>query len=221
MISRVLVETAFGECGFPAGSGPAETGRKRRRESVWVFRDSHARGDKTKPKIQEENHEEAFDRLLSLGLVLAFSMTASALNVKFSGRYYPDRCVGNSGTVKNDAYPPFSTHGRSPDGVQNCRGLDFTTRFDALEKRWGQTNWGAGIPTVLSRPMPPLPGTSSHPGEFRVRARLRDPKTAIGGFQVGYHEDVWGTAQRSETTTPDLLPAAGSVDRISFAKLGS
>ena len=73
--------------------------------------------------------------LLSLGLVLAFSMTASALDVKFSGQYYLMGAYrANSEAAKEDDATSrafFYTRTRVQTVFKIAEGLDFTTRFDA------------------------------------------------------------------------------------------
>ena len=150
--------------------------------------------------------------LLSLGLVLAFSMTASALDVKFGGQYY---LVGvyraNWDAAKEDdavSRAAFDTRTRVQTGFKSAEGLDFTTRYDALEKQWGQTNWKGGYSDEsLSRPMPPAAKAPRHTQEnFEFERAYVTFKTAIGGFQIGYMQaDVWGTAfSNSETTRPRI-----------------
>jgi len=150
--------------------------------------------------------------LLSLGLVLAFSMTASALDVKFSGQYYLTGAYrANSEAAKEDDATSrafFYTRTRVQTVFKIAEGLDFTTRFDALEKQWGQTNWKGGYSDEsLSRPMPPAAKAPRHTQEnFEFERAYVTFKTAIGGFQIGYMQaDVWGTAfSNSETTRPRI-----------------
>ncbi len=151
--------------------------------------------------------------LLSLGLVLAFSMTASALDVKFSGQYYLMGAYrANSEAAKEDDATSrafFYTRTRVQTVFKIAEGLDFTTRFDALEKQWGQTNWKGGYSDEsLSRPMPPAAKAPRHTQEnFEFERGYVTFKTAIGGFQIGYQQaDVWGTAfSDSETSRPRII----------------
>jgi len=147
--------------------------------------------------------------LLSLGLIVAFSATASAVDVKFGGQYY---LVGtywaNSGAVKTDDATSrafFYTRTRIQPVFTIAEGLTFTVRFDALEKQWGQTNFKNVnfSDETLSRKQNPTyePGRGVQENIEFERAYVTF-KTAIGGFQVGYQAaDEWGTAFGDSGTT--------------------
>ena len=81
--------------------------------------------------------------LLSLGLITAFSTSAMALDVKFSGEFYAAGMYLDKTNLKKDS---------GSDGIstafyyQRLRlrtdfvvspGLTLTTRFDAMERAWG------------------------------------------------------------------------------------
>lgn len=146
--------------------------------------------------------------LLSLGLIVAFSATASAVDVKFGGQYYLSGVYwANSDAVKTgDATSRafFYNRTRIQPVFQIAEGLTFTTRFDALEKQWGQTNWkGNYSDEPLSRPavavQRPPRGTQEN---IEFEHAYVTFKTAIGGFQVGYQPaDMWGTAFGDNGTT--------------------
>ena len=85
--------------------------------------------------------------LLSLGLIVAFGATASAADVKFGGQYYVVGVYENNRTL-SDTDSTYSqrlllTRTRVQTVFQIAEGLTFTTRFDALEKQWGNTNWSS------------------------------------------------------------------------------
>ncbi len=152
--------------------------------------------------------------LLSLGLVLAFSMTASALDVKFSGQYYLSGVYrANSTAAKEDDATSrafFYTRTRIQPVFTIAEGLTFTMRLDALEKQWGQTNFKNVnySDETLSRKQNPTyePGRGVQENVEFERAYVTF-KTAIGGFQVGYQSaDEWGTAfSDSGTTRPRIV----------------
>jgi len=85
--------------------------------------------------------------LLSLGLIMAFSVSAFAVDVKVSGEYYAAGMYLNKTSLndtinQDDGYPGLST----AFYFQRLRvGTDFVvspclklvTRFDALERIWG------------------------------------------------------------------------------------
>jgi len=147
--------------------------------------------------------------LLSLGLIAAFSMTASAADVKFSGQYY---LVGvydsNSDLVDTGAAYSralFYQRVRIQPVFQIAEGLTFTARMDALEKQWGQTNWKGGFEDVtLSRKLTAV--TADPPRgmqeNFEFERGYVTFMTAIGQFQVGYQAaNQWGTAFGDSGTT--------------------
>jgi len=152
--------------------------------------------------------------LLSLGLIFAFSMTASAVDVKFGGQYYLSGVYwANSGAVKDDDHTSrafFYTRTRIQPVFTIAEGLTFTMRLDALEKQWGQTNFKNVnySDEPLSRKQNPTyePGRGVQENIEFERAYVT-AKTAIGAFQVGYQmADVWGTAfSDSETTRPRIV----------------
>ena len=76
--------------------------------------------------------------LLSLGLILAFGMTASAADVKFSGSWYVMGLYENNQQIsdKDHTYSRafFYTRTRLQPVFQIAEGLTFTTRMDAIEK---------------------------------------------------------------------------------------
>jgi len=127
--------------------------------------------------------------LLSLAMVAAFCMPASAVDVKFSGSYYiageyysdldivddgedlgynviPDTYVFNTSTGKADLVPGYNDEGCGSDVStaffrQRLRiqtefvvspGLSLITRFDALEKIWGDQQWTGSRTPYQSRP---------------------------------------------------------------------
>lgn len=87
--------------------------------------------------------------LLSLGLLVAFGATASAADVKVSGSYYVVGVYDNnaqlaeSGKTFSRAF--FYQRIRMQPEFQIAEGLSFVTRFDAMEKQWGQTDWRGGF----------------------------------------------------------------------------
>ena len=136
--------------------------------------------------------------LLSLGLIVAFSMSASAATVKFSGLYYvagayeDNRSLGDTG--KSVSLADFWTRTRIKSDFNIAEGLTFTTQFDALEKRWGGTNWRGDYDDLsYSRPAA-AKGTANAQENFEFEHAYVTFKTALGMFNVGYQAaGVWGT----------------------------
>jgi hypothetical protein len=143
--------------------------------------------------------------LLSLGLILAFSMTASAADVKFSGSWYVVGVYDSNQPLKDtDAtYSKtfFYTRTRIQPVFQVAEGLTFTTRIDALEKQWGQTDWRGGgddksnsrrqVPVVIQTPPGQTPKTQENIEFERAYVGF---KTAVGLVEVGYMSSgKWAT----------------------------
>src|SRR5450759_965534 len=88
--------------------------------------------------------------LLSLGLVLAFSASAMAVDVKFSGSFYAaGMYLDKTKFVKDTASDGPSTafyyqRLRLQTDFLVYPGLKLVTRFDALERIWGGTRSQAG-----------------------------------------------------------------------------
>ena len=144
--------------------------------------------------------------LLTLGLVMAFSSSVLAADVKFSGNFYVAGMYQDRTTVSKWMYE--STSGwDSPSTAfyyQRLRvlaevvvspGLSLITRFDAMERDWGAPRAGQGI-TVLSEIM----GAPDSAGSRRENENIAFDwayiryASPIGVFTVGYQDDlVWGT----------------------------
>jgi len=83
--------------------------------------------------------------MLSLGLVLAFSASAMAVDVKFSGSYYAAGLYQDKVTLKDTTSDTYSTTStafyyqrlRVQTDFIVSPGLKLVTRFDALERIWG------------------------------------------------------------------------------------
>ncbi len=137
--------------------------------------------------------------LLSLGLIVAFSMTASAATVKFSGAYYV------VGTYSNNQQLADTDHTYSKAGLwqrfrvqpvfEVAEGLSITTRMDAMEKGWGSTNWKGGFDDMnLSRKQVPVGGSPAAQENFEFERGYVTFATKIGQFDIGYQSSgKWGT----------------------------
>src|SRR4030065_2501297 len=132
--------------------------------------------------------------LLSLGLVMAFSASVFASDVKFSGSFYVAGMYQDRTTFYKD------TSGDGPSTAfyyQQLRvnmefmatpALKLVTRFDALERVWG----ARGVP----------PSTVAEPGSSGTRGENENIAfdnayinyvSPIGVFTVGYQDDkAWG-----------------------------
>ena len=140
--------------------------------------------------------------LLSLGLVMAFSASAFAIDVKISGSYYAAGMYQNKTTFLKDGYyetlpyfqnPTFSDGGPSTAFYyQRLRvqtdfivspGLKLITRFDAMERIWGGARSAAGT-TLDSQSA----GTRAENENIAFDWAYIDYQSPIGIFKVGYME---------------------------------
>ncbi len=142
--------------------------------------------------------------LLSLGLVMAFSVSAFAVDVQVSGEYYAAGVYLNKTTLDDgrlhgwrNKYWEDTTNPSTAFFFQRLRvGTDFVvspslklvTRFDAMERIWG----GERSPVTWSDPY--SAGTSAESENIAFDLVYIDYTSPIGEFKVGYQPDyVFGT----------------------------
>ena len=156
---------------------------------------------------------------LSLGLVMAFSTSAFAVDVQFSGSYFAAGMYLNQtslmkGPIDNSVNPytgsPSYLHNNDDISTafyfQRLRvrtdfiispGLKFITRFDALERIWGGARSTPGTYDIQSA------GTRDERQNIAFDWAYIEYTSPIGLFQVGYAEDnVWGTVFGSSGSGP-------------------
>jgi len=143
--------------------------------------------------------------LLSLGLVMAFSVSAFAVDVKVSGEYYAAGLYLNKTTVKD--VPSEST----AFFFQRLRiGTDFVvspclklvTRFDAMERIWGGARGESAASTLLGSDEQSA-GTRSESQNIAFDLAYIDYTSPVGLFRVGYQPDYeWGTVFGNRTSGP-------------------
>lgn len=133
--------------------------------------------------------------LLSLGLVMAFSVSAFAVDVKFSGEFFVGGLYLDKTTLKKDT----ATDGPSTAFYyQRLRlttqfvvspGLTLNTRFDVMERAWGAARTTPGI--VLDNRSS---GTIAENENIAFDYLNVSYATPIGTFAAGYMQDSsWGT----------------------------
>ena len=141
---------------------------------------------------------------LSLGLVLAFSAQAFAVDVKFSGSFYAAGMYLDKITLRDngsatapggyDASASTSTafyYQRLRVGTDFIvsPGLKLVTRFDAMERIWGGNRSSAG--TALDSQSA---GTTAENQNIAFDHAYIQYDSPIGTFKAGYMDDlVWGT----------------------------
>jgi hypothetical protein len=141
--------------------------------------------------------------LLTMGLIMALAMPVCAADVKFSGSYYVQGIYDNNRSLKGDNLAGTGSTAfiaqrlRIATDFKVAEGLTLVTRFDALEKKWGDHTWtgtASGNYDTVNRP-------SNGVAASRVQENIEfeqayvDVKTAIGRFLVGYQDfDAFGTS---------------------------
>lgn len=151
--------------------------------------------------------------LLSLGLIAAFSMPASAVDLNLTGSYYAQGFYVDNHELKdhNDSRAFVSQRFRLQPVFQIADGLKFTTRFDALEKKWGDQRWSAGFEDVRNRKSnSPDCGTYEQENIEFERAYVTFA-TQIGQFDAGYQQ---GSSQFGTS----FLDSEESIGRILFTR---
>jgi hypothetical protein len=144
--------------------------------------------------------------LLSLGLVMAFSVSAFAVDVKVSGEYYAAGMYLNKVYLGKTSYEGDWTNPSTAFYFQRLRvGTDFivspclklVTRFDAMERIWGgarsypgyggATHGSTGLDSTSA-------GTRAENENIAFDLVYIDYISPAGQFRVGYQkESTWGT----------------------------
>ena len=145
--------------------------------------------------------------LLAIGLIAAFSMSASAATVKFSGSYYLAGVYENNrqqaDTDKTFSRAFYYQRIRITPVFEIAEGLTFVTRFDVLEKQWGQTDWRGGVDDKeSSRRQQQSFGNPKIQESLEWEWGYVSFKTKIGQFDIGYKQSgKWGTRLGDDSQT--------------------
>ncbi len=134
--------------------------------------------------------------MLSLGLVLAFSAQALAVDVKFSGEFMVGGMYLDKTTVKKDTSSDgpstafyFQRLRVNTDFVVSP-GLKLVTRLDAMERVWG----GARSTATAAVPSDQSAQSAYETENIAFDHVYLQYDSPIGTFKVGYMDDlVWGT----------------------------
>jgi len=177
--------------------------------------------------------------MLSLGLVLAFSASAMAVDVKFSGSFYAAGMYLDKTMLKSGPGAAGSDSTSTAFYYQRLRvqtdfivspGLKLVTRFDALERIWGASRTSASTTSASDSS-----ATASENENIAFDLAYVSYQSPVGIFMVGYMEDgAWGTVfGDSDLTLPKIqfVTQAGpvvlagyiakSVDNSSTARLAT
>jgi hypothetical protein len=150
--------------------------------------------------------------LLSLGLVMAFSVSAFAVDVKVSAEYYAAGMYlnkvsvadiegtsnGNGGYLSNPSTAFFFQRLRMGTDFVVSPCLKLVTRFDAMERIWGGQR--STVPLNTTTDMESA-GTRAENENIAVDLIYIDYTSPIGLFRVGYQPDYeWGTVFANRTS---------------------
>ena len=139
--------------------------------------------------------------LLSLGLIVAFSTSAMAVDVKFNGEYYAaGMYLDKTSLKKDDGSSTAFYFQRLRLGTEFVvsPGLKLVTRADIMERAWGANRTNAYVATSLTNPAPTIDvmsaGTRAENENIAFDLLYVSYVSPIGMFNVGYQiDDVWGT----------------------------
>jgi hypothetical protein len=130
--------------------------------------------------------------LLSIGLIMAFSMPAAAADVKFNGSYVAQGTYENNRKLADPTYGSVSSiwqRARIGTEFKVAEGLTFTTRFDAMEKVWGAAAGYAATPDTTAE-------------NIKFENAFVTFAVPIGTFQAGYmNRGAWGTVYGNNSET--------------------
>jgi hypothetical protein len=143
--------------------------------------------------------------LLSLGLIMAFSASAFAVDVKVSGEFDVGGVYLNKASLAKDSGSDISTaffYQKLQVGTEFVvsPSLKLATRFNAMERIWGGARTLAGTDVNASGTSS---GTRAENENIAFDLAYVDYTSPIGEFKVGYQPDyVFGTffADRSSGT---------------------
>jgi hypothetical protein len=135
--------------------------------------------------------------LLSLGLIMAFSASAFAVDVKVGGEYYAAGMYLNKTNLADQDQNPstafFYQRWRVSTDFIVSPSLKLVTRFDAMERIWGgargesAASSAAGYDTLSA-------GTKAENQNIAFDLMYVSYDSPIGLFKVGYQIDsAWGT----------------------------
>lgn len=138
--------------------------------------------------------KKLFAAILALGLIVAVSGTASAVDVKLGGSYYVVGVYDDNPNLKEDAYSRAYMYQRLriQPVFQIAEGLTFTMRFDALD---GVFDKGKNAPGALAANPRSVNDPTHDKNNFDWDRAYVTFKTKIGLFDVGMMSGgAWGTS---------------------------
>jgi hypothetical protein len=139
--------------------------------------------------------------LLSLGLIMAFSTSAFAVDVKFSGTFYAAGQYLDRISVADNGFRPLSTAAyfqrlRLRTEFVVAPGVSLITRADIMERAWGALRTSATAANTLGGPLmgDQSSGTKAENENIAFDQVYVSVVTPIGMFTAGYQPDgMYGT----------------------------
>ncbi|HCS77218.1 MAG TPA: hypothetical protein DHO02_09335 [Syntrophaceae bacterium] len=162
---------------------------------------------------------------LSLGLIVAFSSTAMAVDVKLSGEFYvggmylDKTSFTKTTTGGNPSTAFYYQRLRARTDFTVSPGLKLITRFDAMERAWGAARFAPGV-----APAADSAGTVAENENIAIDWVYIDYKSAIGTFLVGYMNygttgTVFGNNQASQARIRFIRPVGPIMMYASMSKV--
>jgi hypothetical protein len=161
--------------------------------------------------------------LLSLGLIMAFSVSAFAVDVKVSGEYFAGGMYINKMAVEDDGYGGKNYQDSTAFYFQRLRvGTDFivspclklVTRFDAMERIWGGARGESNISSYGGADAGSA-GTREENQNIAFDYAYIDYVSPIGTFDIGY-----GSYGATGTVFANSATAVGSIKyKYDFTKV--
>jgi hypothetical protein len=140
--------------------------------------------------------------LLSLGLIVAFSTSAMAVDVKFSGEYYAAGLYLDKTTLNKDPIALRNNDVSTAFYFQRLRlgtqfvvspGLSVITRADIMERAWGAARSAPGAGGFLANDIQSA-GTRAENENIAFDWAYLSYTSPIGLFNLGYMDDgCWAT----------------------------
>jgi hypothetical protein len=139
--------------------------------------------------------------LLSVGLIMAFSASADALDVKFSGEFYAagmylDKTTLTKGTASDGPSTAFYFQRlRVQTDFIITPGLMLITRFDAMERAWGASrSTPSSTQDIINGYFPVSAGTTAENENIAFDYLYLLYHSPIGSFDIGTQRNgFWGT----------------------------
>ena len=167
--------------------------------------------------------------LLSLGLVMAFSASALAVDVKFSGEFYAGGMYLDKTSLAKDVGPSTAFYFqrlRLTSEFVVTPGVSLITRADIMKRAWGAARTTPG--TALDGYTGALyysAGTTAENENIAFDYAYVRFATPIGLFMAGYMNDnAWGVAPFGDTTNADpcilwMLPSGPVTVLAKYCKM--